>query len=121
MEIKINPEIREYKEKMFFGLTLRQLICSVCAVIVSVGFYLLLKPHLGTEFTSWICILGALPFAALGFIKYNGMTAEKLVWAWIKSEILMPKHLVFRSTNIAYELMKPTIEKKRKESEKSND
>ena len=23
---------------------------------------------------SWVCILGAAPFAALGFVKYNGMT-----------------------------------------------
>ena len=32
---------------------------------------------LGTETTSWICIIAAAPFAALGFVKYNGMTAEK--------------------------------------------
>ena len=27
------------------------------------------------------------PFAAIGFIKYHGMTAEKFLWVWIKSEI----------------------------------
>ena len=61
-----------------------------------------------------VCILGAAPFAALGFVKYNGMTAEKFIWAWIKSEFLMPKKLVFHSTNTYYELMKPTIEQKQK-------
>jgi hypothetical protein len=34
----------------------------------------LLKPYVGTETVSWVCILGAAPFAALGFVKYNGMT-----------------------------------------------
>ncbi len=58
---------------------------------VAVGVYFLLKPHVGTRTVSWMCILAAAPFAALGFIKYNGMTAEKFVWAWIKSEFLMPK------------------------------
>ena len=33
----------------------------------------------------------------MGFVKYNGMTAEQFVWAWIKSEFLMPKKLMFQS------------------------
>ena len=121
MEVKINREIRNYTETMFFGLSLRQFIFSVCACVVAVGLYFLLKPYVGTETVSWMCILGAALFAALGFIKYNGMTAEKFIYAWIKSEFLMPKKLVFRSTNTYYELMKPNMEKKQKEVLKSND
>ena len=121
MEVKINREIRNYTESMFFGLSLRQFIFSVCACVVAVGLYFLLKPYVGTETVSWMCILGAAPFAALGFIKYNGMTAEKFVWAWIKSEFLMPKQLVFRSTNTYLEVMKPSMEQKNKEVMKSND
>ena len=121
MEVKINREIRNYTEAMFFGLSLRQFIFSVCACAVAVGLYFLLKPYVGTETVSWMCILGAAPFAALGFIKYNGMTAEKFIYAWIKSEFLMPKKLTFRSTNTYYELMKPSMEKKQKEVSKSND
>ena len=119
MEIKINREIRNYTEAMFFGLSLRQFVFSVLACGVAVGVYFLLKP--GTETVSWMCILAAAPFAALGFIKYNGMTAEKFVWAWIKSEFLMPKKLVFHSTNTYFELMKPSIEQKTKEVAKHND
>ena len=108
MEIKINREIRNYTESMFFGLLLRQFIFSVLACGVAVGLYFLLKPHLGTETVSWVCILGAAPFAALGFVKYNGMTAEKFLWAF-KSEFLMLKKLVFHSTNTYYELFKRSI------------
>lgn len=50
------------------------------------GFYFLLKPYVSKEIVSWLCILTAAPFAALGFVKYNGMTAEKIVLAWFKSE-----------------------------------
>ena len=99
MEVKINREIRNYTEAMFFGLSL--------------------KPYVGTETVSWICILGAAPFAALGFVKYNGMTAEKFIYAWIKSEFLTPKKLTFHSTNTYYELMKPGIDAKIKEAMKS--
>ena len=84
------------------------------------AFYFLLKPYVGTETVSWMCILGAAPFAALGFIKYNGMTAEKFVWAWFKSEFLMPKKLTFRSTNTYYEMMKPGMEHKQKSANKKS-
>lgn len=106
---------------MFVGLSLRQFIFSVCACAVAVGLYFLLKPYVGTETVSWMCILGAAPFVALGFINYNGMTAEKFIYAWIKSEFLMPKKLAFHSTNTYLELMKPGMEKKPKEVLKSND
>ena len=121
MEVKINREIRNYTEAMFFGLSMRQFIFSACACAVAVGLYFLLKPYVGTETVSWMCILGAAPFAALGFIKYNGMTAEKFVWALFKSEFLMPKKLTFRSTNTYYEMMKPEMEHKQKEVSKAND
>lgn len=121
MEVKINREIRNYTESVFFGLSLRQLIFSACAVIVAVGLYFLLKPVVGTETVSWMCILGAAPFAAIGFVKYNGMTAEKFIFVWIKSEFIMPKKLTFRPTNTYYELMKPSMEKKQKEAMKAND
>ena len=47
MEVKINREIRNYTEAVFFGLSLRQIIFSVCALAVSVGVFFLLKPMLG--------------------------------------------------------------------------
>ena len=71
MEVKINKEIRNYTESMFFGLSLRQFIFSVLACGVAVGLYFLLRPRFGTETLSWVCILGAFPFAAMGFIKYK--------------------------------------------------
>ena len=68
MEVKINREIRDYTESMFFGLSLRQFVFSLLAILVAVGIYFALKPRLGTETVSWVCILGAAPFAAMGFI-----------------------------------------------------
>lgn len=120
MEIRINREIREYTEAMYFGLSLRQFICSVFACGVAVGLYFLFRPYVGTETVSWICMLGAFPFALIGFVKYHGMTAEKFVWVWIKSEILMPKYLVCRAENLYYELTKDKIRKQEKEARKAD-
>lgn len=121
MEVKINREIREYTETMFFGLSLRQFIFSVLACGVAVGLYFLLRHHVGMETLSWMCVLGAAPFAALGFVRYHGMNAEQFLWAWIKSELIIPKRLIFRSENLYYETMKNCIEKHEKEALKRND
>lgn len=115
MEVKINRDIREFSESIFFGLSLRQFIFSILACIVAVILYFVLKPYFGIETLSWICILGAAPFAVLGFVKYNGMTAEKLLIAFIKSEFLTPKRLTFKAENIYYETLKPTIDKRLKQ------
>ena len=112
MEVKINREIRNYTESIFFGLSLRQFIFSIFACGVAVLLYFLLRSKFDIGTLSWMCILGAAPFAALGFLTYNGMTAEKFIWAWIKSEVLTPRHLTFKPTNFYYELMKDKLENK---------
>jgi hypothetical protein len=99
MEVKIPKEIREYTEAIFFGLSLRQFIFAVLAIGIAVLIYFGLRETLGTETVSWLCILGAAPFAAMGFIRYHGMTAEQFLKAWIKSELLLPRKLVFKTEN----------------------
>ena len=80
MEVKINREIRNYTESMFFGLSLRQFIFSVLACGVAVGLYFLLRPYVGTETVSWVCILGAAPFAALGYVLLKGQKSSTLTY-----------------------------------------
>jgi hypothetical protein len=53
-----------------------------------------------------MCIVGAAPFAAIGFIKYHSMTAEQFIWAWLKSEFIMPRRLTFGAANAYYELLR---------------
>ena len=111
MEVKINKDIREIQETIFFGLSMRQFIFSVLACIVAVILYFLLKGHLGIETLSWVCILGAVPFAVLGFVKFNGMTAEQFIWSWLKSKFILPAHFCFKAENYYSNEFKPTINK----------
>lgn len=115
MEVKINREIRDYTESMFFGLSMRQFIFSILAVVVAVILYFALRNRIGIGTLSWMCVIGAFPFAAAGFVKYNGMTCEQFIWAWLKSEILTPRQLHFHPANIYYEALRSTIEKHEKE------
>ena len=106
---------------MFMGLSLRQSIFSVLAIASAVGLYFWLQPVLGAEITSWICVLGAAPFAILGFVSYHGMPAEKFAWVWFRSEILEPKRYCFRPNNLYYELLKDTITKHEKEAKHTHE
>ena len=115
MEVKINRDIRTYSETIFFGLTMRQCIFSLAACIIAVFLYFTFKNKLGTDITSWICIIGVLPFAALGFIKYNGMNFETIFLSILKTKILTPKNLVNKPTNFYYELLKEEYKKIQKE------
>ena len=121
MEVKVNKEIRNYTESMFFGLSLRQCIFSVLAIGVAVTIFFCLRGHLGTETVSWVCVLGAAPSGAMGFITYHGMTAEQFLWAWFRSEMLEPREIRFEPVNYYYEALRGTMEAHEKEVSKSHD
>ena len=101
MEIKINREIRDYTESMFFGLSMRQFFFSLIGAVVAVVLYFVLKNSgAGTETISWVCMLGAAPFIAMGFITYNGMTAERFAVQWVKAKLIEPQKVKFECSTI---------------------
>lgn len=105
ISISINPEIREYSESVFWGLTLRQFLFSMVGCIASIGIFFLLRSVMGLEAVSWACITGMCPFAILGFVKYNGMPAEKVIAAIIRSTLLTPKMLAYKPVNLIEQLL----------------
>jgi hypothetical protein len=116
MEVKINREIRDYTEAIFFGLSLRQCICSILACGVAVGLYFGLKVVLGLEAVSWVCMVAAAPFAAVGFVKYNGLPLEQFALAWFRSVILTPRYLTLDCENYYEELMRLPLEEEDKKA-----
>ncbi len=99
MEVRINKEVRDYQESLFFGLSLRQFIFSLLAVAAAVGTYFGLRAMLGTGDVGWACVLVAFPFALGGFFRYNGMAFEQFVLTFVRAELLYPKRLTFQPDN----------------------
>ena len=48
------------------------------------------------------------------------MTAEKFIFAWIKSEVLLPKKLMFKPTNLYNEMLKDIENNKNIENKNKN-
>ena len=77
IEIRIPKEIKNYREKLFFGLTLRQCICTAIALLVCVPIYIFGNRFLPQEAVSWVVILIAVPLMFTGFFRYNDMAFEQ--------------------------------------------
>lgn len=116
MEIKVNKEVRDYTESIFLGMSFRQFLFSIIACVVAVIIYLSCVDVLGMETTSWLCMLGATPFASLGFITFQKMNAEQiLITAW-HSFLLSNRNLIDKPFNLYYEMFKDVFDKQIKEA-----
>ena len=105
IEVRINKEVRDYQESLFFGLSLRQFVFARLAVVVAVGVYFGLRAVMEDGDIGWLCVLAAFPFALGGFFTYNGMTLKKFLLTVIRSELLYPRKLVFRAENLYAQAM----------------
>ena len=103
MIIEINKDIDKYKETVILGLTVRQLIFSLIALISGAGIVLLIYPYVGLTVSAYIAIPVVAPIALNGFYSYNGMTFTELM----KKKLyfaFMNRPLIFSSTEGEHEL-----------------
>lgn len=54
MEVKMNKEIRDYQESMFWGLSFRQCLFSVLAILAALGIYFVTRKYAGEQVTGWL-------------------------------------------------------------------
>lgn len=112
IEIRIPKEIKNYREKLFFGLTLRQCVCAGAALLICVPLYIFGNKFLPQELVSWLVILIAAPLMLAGFFRYNDMTFEQFAVEFFYQNFTPQKRVYayeppfmdFRKTYIAEEL-----------------
>lgn len=75
--VKVPKEIKEYEEKLLFGLTLRNLIWGGLAIITGLATYFPLRFLLGQELASYLIMAIVIPLFACGFLKVQGMAFDK--------------------------------------------
>lgn len=113
ISVDIPKDIREYKEKLAFGLTLRQMLATGIALIICVPLYLFGRKYISDDLMSWIIIGVALPCVGVGFIKKNGMPFEKYMWAILKQQLIFPQKTKFRTDNFFREMQEKAEQEER--------
>lgn len=83
IEIRIPKEIKNYREKLFFGLTLRQCVCAGAALLICVPLYIFGNRFLPQEAVSWAVVIIAAPLMLAGFFRYNDMNFEHFAVEYI--------------------------------------
>lgn len=87
IEVRIPKEIKEYKEKIIFGLNLRQLISVLVGGIICLSTFFLIKPIVGVDLASDIIIIEAIPIFAFGFIKVRSFNFETYAKIFLKHKL----------------------------------
>lgn len=79
MHIEINRDLDLFKESVFLGLSLRQLIYSVLALAAGAGIVLLVYPYVGLTVSAYIAVPVVAPIALTGFYSFHGMTFVEMM------------------------------------------
>lgn len=117
ISVRVPDEVRKYKEQLVFGLTARQLICTVLALVICVPLFIFGKKILPEDVIAWAVILVALPLLAIGYINIQGLPMEKYAVAWFKFEWLFPRKRKYAIDNVYRDIQDRAI---REEMPKSN-
>lgn len=103
IEIRIPKEIKNYREKLFFGLTLRQCICAGAALVICVPLYIFGNRFLPQEMISWLVVLIAAPLMLAGFFRYNDMNFEQFALEFL-AHYMYPQKRIYSYEPIFMEL-----------------
>ena len=99
VEVRIPKEITEYQEKIMFGLSIRQLVCTVIAIVISVPSYIFLMNKIGQELTGYIVMIEIVPFIAIGYLKPKGLKFEKVLVIVLDFPRAAKSNLSFETNN----------------------
>ena len=111
IEVKIPNEIQDYKSKLVFGLTTRQIIAIAGALAVGVPLGVLGYGRISGDTLSWMVILSVVPFAGWGWFTFKDMRFEVFMKSFLSMNFL-PQRRVYEDTdiNIFHSLREEIIE-----------
>lgn len=116
IELKVTKEIGNYESKVFFGLTLRQLLSLLIAAPAVWFIYSKLSPYMSRESLGFVCMaFGAIP-CAFGFVKPYGMPTEKFLKSIFINRILAPQKRKYKTANVHDKYIK-NLETQKEEAE----
>lgn len=99
IEVKIPAEIQEYKSKLIFGLSTRQVISIVGALAIGIPLGVYGSGHIPADILPWLIILTVVPFAGYGFFTFKDMRFEEFMKVFLMMNFL-PQKRVYEDTDV---------------------
>lgn len=100
LEVRVPKEITEYKEKILFGLSIRQLFSFIIALAIGFTSYYITSKLFGKEVASYVVILITMPIFAFGFFKKDGFPFEQYIVIMIRQKLGNNKRIYKTDLNI---------------------
>lgn len=111
IEVKIPADIQEYKSKLVFGLSVRQIVAIGGALAVGVPLGVLGNGHIPADILPWMVMLLVVPFVGWGFFTYKGMRFEEFVKVYFEFNVFPQKRVYEDSdNNIFYSFSEEILE-----------
>lgn len=101
-EIKVNKDIADYEENLFFGLTARQTLWGLIALGAAALGFIIVKPRFGDMAAGLVAVICAAPFGAMAFFRWHNLSAFQAARKIIRS-VLAPRYLLFRASTVYLE------------------
>ncbi len=97
--VLIPKDLTRIKPKFIFGLTFRQVVSFGLGAAFGVPVFLLLRPALGDNASSYIMIACMLPFFLLAMYEKNGQPLEVVVHQIVQAKFIRLKHRPYQTNN----------------------
>ncbi|MBR1445392.1 MAG: PrgI family protein [Firmicutes bacterium] len=78
IEVRVPEEIKDYKESIVAGLSIRQLLCGGVALLTAVPTFLLLR-NIDQDLATYATMAVVVPAFCIGFIKKDGYNFETYI------------------------------------------
>lgn len=116
LEVKMNKEVRDVKENVFFGFSLKPLIILGIGIVINTILYFTVGQMIEESFRVVIIIIGICPFIFLAFYQKDGLTGWQYIKSWLYYHS-MPEYFFFVGHSLWRELEGQTRTKKGEKNE----
>ena len=96
--IKMSKDIKKQKSKLFWGLTARQLLFTVLAVLIAIVVNCILD--LNDTVKAVLVISTSIPFLLCGWISINGLTFEKFAVIWLRNNFTSKERVFINESGL---------------------
>ncbi len=97
LNIRLPAEIRAYKSKLVWGLSVRQILSIVAALVICIPVGVLGRKYISSDILPWIIMLLAAPCVAVGFLKVHDLPFEQY-FKYVLKRYTTPQKRVYQDT-----------------------